>query len=133
MTPEKNTHTSETSELNARKADMIDQHVGKKLREHRRMLDMSQQDVSDLLSISYQQIQKYESGVNRISAGRLYTLAQIMQIPVSKFYEGLQEHPYTDAENSQYSSSLHTRELVTTPEVKQALYNLADTIKRHIK
>ncbi|WP_417450758.1 helix-turn-helix domain-containing protein [Kordiimonas sp.] len=76
-------------ELSARKADLIDKHVGRRLRDRRRTLDLSQQDIANILSISYQQVQKYESGLNRISAGRLYLLAHIMRTNVGYFYEGL--------------------------------------------
>lgn len=75
--------------LSARKADLIDKHVGRRLRDRRRGLDLSQQDIANILSISYQQVQKYESGQNRVSAGRLYLLAHIMKTDVSHFYEGL--------------------------------------------
>ncbi|WP_417460148.1 helix-turn-helix domain-containing protein [Kordiimonas sp.] len=76
-------------ELSARKADLIDKHVGRRLRDRRRSLDLSQQDIANILSISYQQVQKYESGLNRVSAGRLYLLAHIMHTTVGYFYEGL--------------------------------------------
>ncbi len=75
--------------LSARKADLIDKHVGRRLRDRRRSMDLSQQDIAHILSISYQQVQKYESGQNRISAGRLYLLAHIMKTSVGYFYEGL--------------------------------------------
>ncbi|NVJ98587.1 MAG: helix-turn-helix transcriptional regulator [Alphaproteobacteria bacterium] len=75
--------------LSARKADLIDKHVGRRLRDRRRALDLSQQDIANILNISYQQVQKYESGQNRVSAGRLYLLGHIMKTDVSYFYEGL--------------------------------------------
>jgi transcriptional regulator with XRE-family HTH domain len=127
----------DTIETQARKADVIDRHVGKKLREHRRMLEMSQQDVSELLGISYQQIQKYESGANRISAGRLYTLAYIMQVPVHKFFEGLppagqlitnaSADTHSASATDQYNANCaHTK----NPEVTQALETLVQAIQR---
>ena len=73
----------------ARKADFIDKHVGKRIRDRRRSMDISQQDISDILSVSYQQLQKYESGQNRISAGRLFMLAHILKVEVGFFYKGL--------------------------------------------
>ncbi len=79
----------ENGDLSARKADLIDKHVGQRLRDRRRALDLSQQDIGQILGISYQQVQKYECGLNRISAGRMYILAHIMQVNVSHFYEGL--------------------------------------------
>jgi transcriptional regulator with XRE-family HTH domain len=122
-------------ETHARKADLIDQHVGKKLRQNRRLLNMSQQDVSELLGISYQQIQKYESGVNRISAGRLYILARIMQIPVQKFYEGLETsrqlgetQSNTDSDNVT-DTLQHEIQGLANPDVRLALENLVYAIQ----
>ena len=65
-----------------------DKHVGSRLRMRRLMLDMSQTDVADALGLTFQQVQKYENGSNRISAGRLQHLSQILQVPVPFFFEG---------------------------------------------
>jgi transcriptional regulator with XRE-family HTH domain len=65
-----------------------DKHVGSRLRMRRLMLDMSQTDVADALGLTFQQLQKYEKGTNRISASRLQHLSQILQVPVSFFFEG---------------------------------------------
>src|SRR5262245_8921393 len=65
----------------------IDRYVGSRVRLRRKMLDMSQQKLASALGLTFQQIQKYEKGHNRISAGRLQTIAQIMEVPVSYFYE----------------------------------------------
>jgi len=83
------TNEQDNGDFSARKADMIDKHVGQRLRDRRRSLDLSQQDIAQILGISYQQVQKYECGLNRISAGRLFLLSHIMNMPVSHFYEGL--------------------------------------------
>jgi transcriptional regulator with XRE-family HTH domain len=53
------------------------------------MLGLSQQQLSQMISVTYQQAHKYERGLNRISAGRLYEIAQVMGVPVAWFYEGL--------------------------------------------
>lgn len=53
------------------------------------MLGLSQQQMADLIGVTYQQAHKYEKGINRISAGRLYEIAQVLKVPVSYFYEGL--------------------------------------------
>jgi transcriptional regulator with XRE-family HTH domain len=66
-----------------------DQHVGIRVRRLRRMLGMSQADLGAALGISFQQVQKYENGVNRLSAGRLQQLSHILQAPVPFFFEGL--------------------------------------------
>ena len=68
----------------------IDLYVGKRLRQRRRLLGMTQQKLADAVGIRFQQIQKYESGANRISASRLWTLATAMSVPVAYFFEGLE-------------------------------------------
>jgi transcriptional regulator with XRE-family HTH domain len=74
-------------------ADDIDLHIGKRLRRRRRLLGLTQQQVAEGVGIRFQQIQKYECGANRISAARLWQLAQVLEVPVSYFYDGLQETP----------------------------------------
>ena len=66
----------------------VDKHVGSRLRMRRLMLDMSQADLADDLGITFQQVQKYEKGANRVSASRLQHLSQILQVPVPFFFEG---------------------------------------------
>jgi transcriptional regulator with XRE-family HTH domain len=65
-----------------------DKHVGSRLRMRRLMLDMSQTDIANALGVTFQQVQKYEKGTNRISASRLQHLSQILQVPVTFFFEG---------------------------------------------
>lgn len=72
-----------------KKPDDIDRHVGERVRVRRIMVGMSQGDLGKKLGITFQQIQKYENGANRISASRLYRTAQILRVPVSFFFEGL--------------------------------------------
>jgi transcriptional regulator with XRE-family HTH domain len=65
-----------------------DKHVGSRLRMRRLMLDMSQTDIADALGVTFQQVQKYEKGTNRIGASRLQHISQILQVPVPFFFEG---------------------------------------------
>jgi transcriptional regulator with XRE-family HTH domain len=65
-----------------------DKHVGSRLRMRRLMLDMSQSDLADGLGLTFQQVQKYEKGANRVSASRLQHISQILQVPVPFFFEG---------------------------------------------
>lgn len=71
------------------RATDIDRHVGGRIRERRIMLGLSQQQMADLIGVTYQQAHKYERGINRISAGRLFEIAGVLGVPVSFFYEGL--------------------------------------------
>jgi len=67
----------------------IDRHVGARVRERRIMLGLTQQQLADLIGVTYQQAHKYERGINRVSAGRLYEIAQVLSVPVGYFFEGL--------------------------------------------
>lgn len=68
--------------------DPIDVHVGAKIRERRLVLGMSQETLGDRLKISFQQLQKYERGANRVSASTLHRLTQILDAPISYFFDG---------------------------------------------
>jgi len=71
------------------RATDTDRFVGGRIRERRIMLGLSQQQMADMIGVTYQQAHKYEKGINRISAGRLYEISQALKVPVSFFYEGL--------------------------------------------
>ncbi len=68
----------------------IDQHIGQRVRERRTVLGLSQTVLADGLGITFQQLQKYEKGSNRIAAGRLYGCAQLLKVPPAFFFEGLE-------------------------------------------
>lgn len=69
-----------------------DAHVGARVRMRRMMLKMSQTQLGDGLQLTFQQVQKYEKGTNRISASRLQQIALVLQVPIPFFFEGLPEH-----------------------------------------
>jgi transcriptional regulator with XRE-family HTH domain len=71
-----------------KRVDPTDKHVGSRLRMRRLMLHKSQSDIANALGLTFQQLQKYEKGANRISASRLQGLCAILQVPVSFFFEG---------------------------------------------
>ena len=73
----------------------IDKHVGSRVRMRRMMLNMSQEKLGDALGLTFQQVQKYEKGTNRIGASRLQQIAHILQVPVSFFFEGAPHVPGT--------------------------------------
>jgi transcriptional regulator with XRE-family HTH domain len=66
----------------------IDKHVGSRVRMRRMMLSMSQEKLGDALGLTFQQVQKYEKGTNRIGASRLQQISNILQVPVAFFFEG---------------------------------------------
>ena len=71
----------------------IDKHVGSRVRMRRMMLGMSQEKLGDSLGLTFQQVQKYEKGSNRIGASRLQQISLILQVPVSFFFEGAPAPP----------------------------------------
>ncbi len=70
-------------------ADEVDKYVGTRLREVRLLCGVSQEKLAETIDLTFQQIQKYERGTNRLSASRLYQLATVFQVPIAYFYEGL--------------------------------------------
>jgi transcriptional regulator with XRE-family HTH domain len=72
-----------------KQANPIDAQVGNRVRIRRMLIGMSQEKLGDLLGLTFQQVQKYEKGVNRIGAGRLYEISRILGVPIDFFYEGV--------------------------------------------
>jgi len=71
----------------------IDKHVGSRVRMRRMMLGMSQEKLGDALDLTFQQVQKYEKGTNRIGASRLHHISDILQVPVAFFFEDVPGQP----------------------------------------
>jgi len=69
----------------------VDAHVGKRIRHRRWMAGMTQQQLADRVGIKFQQIQKYETGMNRVSASRLWDIAEVLSVPINFFFEGLDD------------------------------------------
>lgn len=69
----------------------VDVHVGKRVRHRRWLVGMTQQQLAEKVGIKFQQIQKYETGANRISASRLWDISEAMDVPVNFFFEGLDD------------------------------------------
>lgn len=71
--------------------DAIDVYVGHRLKLRRLLLGMSREQLSEVVGLTYQQIQKYEKGINRISAGRLYTFSRVLNVSIPYFYDGMND------------------------------------------
>lgn len=80
-------HAPDGDEKGSRRPNPIDVHVGSRVRFRRMLLGMSQEKLAERLGLTFQQIQKYEKGINRIGASRLFDLAQVLAVPVQFFYE----------------------------------------------
>ncbi len=79
-----------TTDSNARLAKRVDEHVGEQIRRRRTVLGLTQEQLAGALNISYQQVQKYETGANRVSAGRLFEIARHLDVGVAYFFEGVE-------------------------------------------
>lgn len=71
--------------------DPIDIHVGKQIRSQRKKMGLSQEQLAQVFGVSFQQVQKYERGTNRVCASKLYILTKTLKVPVAYFYEGMPE------------------------------------------
>src|SRR5271169_485551 len=67
----------------------IDVHVGQRVRQRRTLLGMSQEKLAEAIGLTFQQVQKYERGANRVGSSRLFEIARVLDVPVSYFYEGM--------------------------------------------
>ncbi|HVB15823.1 MAG TPA: helix-turn-helix transcriptional regulator [Stellaceae bacterium] len=77
--------------VRGRSTAAIDDHVGGRIRERRVMLGLTQQQLADMIGVTYQQAHKYERGINRVSAGRLFEIARVLNAPITYFYDGIGE------------------------------------------
>ena len=108
----------------------VDLHVGKRLRHRRWMIGMTQQQLAGAVGIKFQQIQKYESGANRISASRLWDLSQALSVPVSFFFEGLEGNDQSADGNDTLSPDLLADK--ETLELVRAYYALEEGPRRRL-
>jgi transcriptional regulator with XRE-family HTH domain len=86
----------------------VDVHVGKRIRHRRWMNGTTQQQLAENVGIKFQQIQKYETGMNRVSASRLWDIANVLDVPVSFFFEGLDQEAPSDAPNGNMPGDILT-------------------------
>lgn len=110
-------------------ADDIDLHLGRRLRRRRRLLGLTQQQLAVQVGIRFQQIQKYECGANRISAARLWQLAEALETPVAYFYDGLAEAMEADAPTPKGGEVFSRKE---TLDLIQAYYQLDERPRRRL-
>ena len=119
------------------RADRIDAFVGARIRENRTLKELSQKELAGALNISYQQVQKYERGANRVGASRLYYIGQALGMPVSGIFAGLPavdkdaegdeipritiDHPERDRESLELMRSYHA---VRDRGLKRKIYEL---------
>src|SRR5690349_22462530 len=94
----------------------IDKHVGSRVRMRRMMLSMSQEKLGDALGLTFQQVQKYEKGTNRIGASRLQQISTILQVPVAFFFEGVPEVATGRAQSKDAPSPSYVSDFLATSD-----------------
>jgi transcriptional regulator with XRE-family HTH domain len=109
----------------------IDVHLGKRLRRRRRLLGLTQQQLAGSVGVRFQQIQKYECGANRISAARLWSLSEALEVPVGYFYDGLSETVRRPAaESAGDGGEMFARK--ETLDLIRAYYQLSERPRRRL-
>ncbi len=110
------------------RANAIDGHVGSRVRTRRTLLGLSQEKLGEALGISFQQLQKYERGSNRIGASRLYQISKVLDVPVSYFYEDMpDEQTGPQTQPTEEGDTMHKRE---TLELVRAYYRIENAAVR---
>jgi transcriptional regulator with XRE-family HTH domain len=90
-----------------RNPNPVDRHVGLRLRMRRKELGVSQERLAEVIGLTFQQVQKYERAANRISASKLWEVAQALEVPVAYFYEGLGDPAVADDDDAAPSETMH--------------------------
>ena len=121
---------------NKKKPNPTDMHVGSRIRLRRNMLGMSQEKLGENLGITFQQIQKYEKGTNRVGASRLQAIANILGVPVAFFFEDLPGHQPAGGGFAEDSATAFALEFCTSAEglqLNRAFVKIADLkVRRRI-
>jgi transcriptional regulator with XRE-family HTH domain len=133
------------------RASPIDAHVGSRVRLRRTLLGMSQEKLGDALGLTFQQVQKYERGVNRIGASRLFDLARVLDVPIGFFFDDLPPemggniavrsrstfYGFSEAQNGVEDDSMNKRETlelvraysrITDPAVRKRVFDLIKSL-----
>ncbi|ANB35730.1 helix-turn-helix transcriptional regulator [Rhodovulum sulfidophilum] len=107
----------------------VDVHVGKRIRHRRWMVGMTQQQLAERVGIKFQQIQKYETGMNRVSASRLWDIADALEVPVSFFFEGLDGRSAEQSTNGMPDDLLSDKEAL---ELVRSYYAIPENQRRRL-
>ncbi|HEY2528497.1 MAG TPA: helix-turn-helix transcriptional regulator [Xanthobacteraceae bacterium] len=128
--------------VTGRRISAVDVHVGRRVRAARLLRGISQEKLAAAVGVSFQQIQKYENGSNRIGTGRLHAIAKLLDLSVTYFFEGIDKIPpklARDAGMDAITEALSTKEGVRIalalsrmhPEIRRRLADLLEAITEH--
>jgi transcriptional regulator with XRE-family HTH domain len=118
---------------NKKSPHAVDIHVGRRVKTRRVLRNMSQAALADQLGLTFQQLRKYESGANRISAGRLWQIGQRLDVPATWFFEGLDGQSETltsTGSNEALETALIIQSLPT--DIRKLVQGLLSTLAKHM-
>jgi transcriptional regulator with XRE-family HTH domain len=104
------------SDADDRSPNPIDLHVGARIRTRRKILGVSQEKLAEALGLTFQQVQKYERGANRVSASKLYAIAAALQTQIAYFFEGLADPALGRSDVSETGAEQFVHDFLMTPE-----------------
>ena len=113
----------------------VDVHVGKRVRQRRWMVGMTQQQLGEKVGIKFQQIQKYETGMNRVSASRLWDIAAALDVPVNFFFDGISEEDSDAAAAMETAAGAPQGDLLADKEALELVrsyYSIPEAQRRHL-
>ena len=113
----------------ARTANPVDQHVGRRIRMRRKLLGISQTELGDALGLTFQQVQKYERGANRVSASKLYDTARTLKVEVGYFFEGLADTVDDQSQPDPENPCLGLACVSNGPELALALQKISSRLR----
>lgn len=120
-----------------RSANAIDRKIGQRVRSRRLEIGMSQERLAELLGVTFQQVQKYEKGVNRIAVSRLWDISVALEMPVSRFFEGVSVRGVAEGRQDYVDDALATPEgaqlmalfaTIKSPKVRRKVLELVRTL-----
>ena len=113
-----------------KKQNPVDVHVGKQMQARRILCGMSQAELAEQLGLTFQQVQKYETGANRISAGRLWQAGKVLDVPISYFFEGLdgKAEPAADILNTRAELELVRDYETCSEDIQKSAFHLCKAV-----
>jgi transcriptional regulator with XRE-family HTH domain len=121
--------------MTGRRADSIDALVGRNIKLHRQAKHLSQAELGEKLGITFQQVQKYEKGTNRVGSGRLFRIAEVLEVPLTTFFEGTkalafgkQVHPLELISNPHSLRLLQAFSRIDDERIRRSLVTLVENI-----
>ncbi|HEX8233754.1 MAG TPA: helix-turn-helix transcriptional regulator [Caulobacteraceae bacterium] len=122
-----------STEESPRSPNPVDAHVGSRIRMRRKMQGISQEKLADALGLTFQQVQKYERGSNRVSASKLYQVARFLGTPVSYFFEGLADPTTAQPGVAEEGAEQFVHDFLMTPEGLELAANFPKIKQRRVR